>query len=54
MVFRGTNRGVYCNNNTSPTWCSVEVRHSNIPDADYETMVEDWNDSYFGSLRKFY
>jgi len=33
---------------------SVELRHTNIPDTDYEDMVEGWNDSYFGALRDFY
>lgn len=33
---------------------SVELRHTNIPDADYEDMVEGWNDSYFGALQDFY
>jgi activator of HSP90 ATPase len=33
---------------------SVELRHSNIPDADYEDMVEGWNESYFGALQEFY
>ena len=25
-----------------------------IPDEDYEDIVEGWNSSYFGSLREFY
>ena len=33
---------------------SVELRHTNIPDEDYENIVEGWNDSYFGSLMDFY
>ena len=33
---------------------SVELRHTNIPDTDYEDMVEGWNDSYFGALQDFY
>ncbi len=33
---------------------SVELRHSNIPDEDYEDIVEGWNDNYFGALEDFY
>lgn len=33
---------------------SVELRHTNIPDEDYEDIVEGWNDSYFGALQDFY
>ena len=33
---------------------SVELKHTNIPDSDYEDMVEGWNDSYFGALQEFY
>ncbi len=33
---------------------SVELRHTNIPDEDYENMVDGWNDDFFGSLREFY
>ncbi len=33
---------------------SVELRHANIPDEDYNDIVEGWNDSYFGSLIDFY
>jgi len=33
---------------------SVELRHTNIPDQDYEDIVEGWNDTYFGSLMEFY
>ena len=33
---------------------SAELRHTNIPDADYEDMVEGWNDAYFGSLFEFF
>ncbi len=33
---------------------SVELRHSNIPDDDYEDIVEGWNDNYFGALEDFY
>lgn len=33
---------------------SVELRHTNIPDGDYNDIVEGWNESYFASLREFY
>lgn len=33
---------------------SVELVHTNIPDQDYEDIVEGWNDAYFGSLQEFY
>ncbi len=33
---------------------SVELRHSNIPDADYDEITEGWNTIYFGSLQEFY
>lgn len=33
---------------------SVELRHSNIPDNDYDDIVEGWNDNYFGALEDFY
>ena len=33
---------------------SVELRHTNIPDEDYNDIVEGWNDAYFGSLIDFY
>ena len=33
---------------------SVELRHTNIPDADYDDMVDGWNDNYFGALTDFY
>lgn len=33
---------------------SAELRHSNIPDADYNDMVDGWNDAYFGGLISFY
>lgn len=37
-----------------PKGTSVELKHTNIPDADYDDMVEGWNDSYFGALQEFY
>jgi activator of HSP90 ATPase len=33
---------------------SVELKHTNIPDEDYEAIIEGWNESYFGSLFEFY
>ncbi|HYG01956.1 MAG TPA: SRPBCC family protein [Chryseosolibacter sp.] len=33
---------------------SVELRHTNIPSADYEDIVEGWNNMYFGALQEFY
>jgi uncharacterized protein YndB with AHSA1/START domain len=37
-----------------PQGTSVELRHTNIPDEDYEDIVEGWNTMYFGALREFY
>lgn len=33
---------------------SVEVRHANIPDEDFDEIVKGWNEIYFGSLIEFY
>jgi activator of HSP90 ATPase len=33
---------------------SLEVRHTNIPDEDYEDIVEGWNDMYYGNLIEFF
>ena len=33
---------------------SVELRHTNIPDSDYDDIVDGWNEVYFGSLIEFY
>ncbi|MES2427844.1 MAG: SRPBCC domain-containing protein, partial [Bacteroidota bacterium] len=33
---------------------SAELRHTNIPDADYDDLVDGWNNSYFGALIDFY
>jgi activator of HSP90 ATPase len=33
---------------------SVELRHSNIPDEDYDDIVEGWNSAYFGNLQDFF
>lgn len=33
---------------------SVELRHTNIPDEEYDDFVEGWNVTYFGALEEFY
>ena len=33
---------------------SVELRHSNIPDAEYESFADGWDSSYFGPLADFF
>lgn len=33
---------------------SAELRHINIPDSDYQNIVEGWEENYFGSLIDFY
>lgn len=33
---------------------SIELRHTNIPDEDYEDTVFGWDNDYFGALREFY
>lgn len=33
---------------------SAELRHLNIPDQDYDDIVEGWNEVYFGALIEFY
>jgi len=33
---------------------SVELRHTNIPDMDYDDIVEGWNEVYFGNLEEFF
>lgn len=33
---------------------SLEVRHTNIPDDDYNDIVDGWNDQYIASLIEFY
>jgi activator of HSP90 ATPase len=33
---------------------SVELRHTNIPDADYADISEGWDNSYFGPLAEFF
>ncbi len=33
---------------------SIELIHTNIPDEDYQDMIDGWNSSYFGALQEFY
>jgi hypothetical protein len=33
---------------------SVELRHVNIPDQDYDDIVDGWDTLYFGALHDFY
>jgi activator of HSP90 ATPase len=33
---------------------SVELRHTNIPDEDFDDIVEGWDGEYFASLEDFY
>lgn len=33
---------------------SIEIKQTNIPDQDYEEIVDGWNDIYMASLREFY
>jgi len=33
---------------------SVELRHTNIPDADFADIAEGWNNAYFGALTEFF
>ena len=33
---------------------SVELKHTNIPDQDFDDITEGWNDTYFGSLENFF
>ncbi|MEO7214245.1 SRPBCC family protein [Mucilaginibacter sp.] len=33
---------------------SVELKHTNIPDSDYNDISDGWNDAYFGSLVDFF
>jgi len=33
---------------------SAELRHTNIPDEDFEDIVAGWIENYFGSLMEFY
>jgi uncharacterized protein YndB with AHSA1/START domain len=33
---------------------SVELVHTNIPDEDFEDIIDGWEQTYFGALREFY
>jgi activator of HSP90 ATPase len=33
---------------------SVELKHTNIPDPDYDDIVAGWDNVYFGSLEEFF
>lgn len=33
---------------------SLELRHTNIPDTDYDDIVNGWNDVYVGSIQDFF
>jgi activator of HSP90 ATPase len=33
---------------------SVELKHTNIPDIEYDGFAEGWDNSYFGSLTEFF
>ncbi len=33
---------------------SAELRHTNIPDQDFDDIAEGWDEAYFGSLIEFY
>lgn len=33
---------------------SVELKHINIPDSEYDAIVDGWNNIYFASLKEFY
>ena len=32
----------------------VELIHNNIPDEDYDNIVEGWRESYFGAIKTFF
>ena len=38
----------------APQGTSVELKHTNIPDDDFEDIVDGWNTIYFGALSDFY
>jgi uncharacterized protein YndB with AHSA1/START domain len=33
---------------------SVELKHTNIPDAEYDGFADGWDTAYFGSLEEFF
>jgi uncharacterized protein YndB with AHSA1/START domain len=36
------------------TGTSAELRHTNIPDDDFDDITDGWNNIYFASLQEFY
>ncbi len=39
---------------TDKNGTSVELSHTNIPDADYHDFVQGWDESYFAVLEEFF
>jgi activator of HSP90 ATPase len=37
-----------------PKGTSLEVKHTNIPDEDYNDIVDGWNNIYIASIQDFY
>jgi activator of HSP90 ATPase len=37
-----------------PKGTSVELRHTNIPDEDFDDIVDGWENIYFADLKEFY
>lgn len=37
-----------------PKGTSVELKHTNIPEEEFDDIVDGWNTVYFASLREFY
>ena len=37
-----------------PKGTSIELKHTNIPDEDYDDIVDGWDNIYFGALQDFY
>lgn len=33
---------------------SIELKHTNIPDSEYNDIIKGWNETYFRSLIEFY
>ncbi len=38
----------------SPKGTSVEVKHTNIPDEDEESIIDGWDNVYMAALQEFY
>ncbi len=36
------------------TKCSVELRHTNIPEEAYKNIVEGWQEDYFGAIQAMF